>query len=230
MLLADDEVHVWRIDIEGQADLTPARRILSEEERAKADRYRFERDQRRCVLRRAALRNILANYLDTRPDQIEFSYGPRGKPELGGHFANAGYQFNLSFSGELALCAVARWPLGIDLEKERLVENAALVAKHFFTAEEIALQNAAADPNRVFLRHWTRKEALIKATGSGLAVPLNAFDVSRLSGETAWQVTLPDAFGNPTSSWLQDIAAPSGWLAALATARRVENPRWRDAG
>lgn len=229
MLLADDEVHVWRIFTDRQTELRLLRQTLSEDERAKADRFRFERDQRRCVLRRAALRRILADYLGTRPEQIEFAYGRQGKPELAVPFSSSGYQFNLSFSGELALCAVGRWPLGIDLEQERLVENAALVAKHFFTAGEIALQSAAENPNQVFLRHWTRKEALIKATGSGLAVPLNTFDVSQLSDQVAWQVTLPDALGTATSWWLQDLIAPSGWMAALGTARRCENLQWRDA-
>lgn len=229
MLAADDEVHVWRVFTDRQTDLSVARRILSAEERAKADRFRFERDRRRCVLRRAALRRILAGYLGARPDQVEFSYGRQGKPLLAAAFSRLGYHFNLSFSGELALCAVARWPLGIDVEQERLVENAGLVAKHFFTAGEIAVQTAAANPNLVFLRHWTRKEALIKATGSGLAVPLNAFDVSQLSGESNWQVTLPDALGEATTWWQRDLAAPSGWLAALATARRIEKLQWKDA-
>lgn len=229
MLLADDEVHIWRIFTDRPTELARLRQTLSEDERAKADRFRFERDRRRCVLRRAALRKILADYLGTRPEQIEFSYGRQGKPELAVPFSSSGYQFNLSFSGELALCAVARRPLGIDLEQERLVENAALVAKHFFTVGEIAVQSAAENPNQVFLRHWTRKEALMKATGSGLAVPLNSFDVSQLSEQAAWQVTLPDALGMATSWWLQDLIAPSGWMAALATARRPENLQWRDA-
>lgn len=229
MLLADDEVHIWRIFTDRPTELARLRQTLSADERAKADRFRFERDQRRCVLRRAALRKIMSDYLGTRPEQVELSYGRQGKPELAGPFSSSGCQFNLSFSGELALCAVARWPLGIDLEQERLVENAALVAKHFFTAGEIAVQSAAENPNQVFLRHWTRKEALIKATGSGLAVPLNSFDVSQVSEQAAGQVTLPDALGKATSWWLQDLIAPSGWTAALATSRRCENLRWRDA-
>lgn len=230
MLLADDEVHVWRIHTDRETDPAVPRQILSLDELAKADRFRFERDRQRCAARRAALRKILAGYLATSPETLTFRYGPQGKPELSGPFSQSGYYFNLSFSGELALCAVARWPLGVDVERERLVESAALVAKHYFTASEIAVQNAAEDANCVFLRHWTRKEALIKATGSGLAVPLNTFDVSQLAGQDAWQVSLPDVSGAPTTWWLQDLLAPSGWLAALATARRPETLEWRDAG
>jgi 4'-phosphopantetheinyl transferase len=229
MLLADDEVHVWRIFTDRETDPAVPRQILSHDELAKADRFRFERDRLRCAARRAALRKILAGYLETSPETLTFRYGPQGKPELSGPFAQSGYRFNLSFSGKLALCAVARCPLGLDLERERMVENAALVAKHYFTVGEIAVQNAAEDANRVFLRHWTRKEALIKATGSGLAVPLNTFDVSQSPGHDAWQVTLPDASGEVTTWWLQDLLAPSGWLAAIATAHRPEKLEWRDA-
>jgi 4'-phosphopantetheinyl transferase len=257
MLLADDEVHIWRIATDRPRDLAALRRLLSDDEQAKADRYRFEKDRRRAVVRRAALRKILARYTGASPAELKFTYGPHGKPRLDESSAS-GYHFNLSFSGELALCAVARSPLGIDVERERTVENAGLVAKHFFTAAEIALQNAAADANGVFLRHWTRKEALIKATGTGLSVPLNSFDVggfraqgdegvsaqasgtqrvsSNAQAETSSkddssmrQITLLDASGAPTTWWLNDLMPPPGWYAALATARLMERLEWRDA-
>lgn len=228
MRLIEDEVHVWRIAMDGPRDLAPLRRTLSDDEQAKADRFRFDRDRRRAIVRRAALRAILEKYVDERPDEIKFVYGPQGKPGLAVPFSRSGIQFNVSFSGELALCAVALTPLGIDVEAHRHVENAGLVAKHFFAAGEIAVQNAAEDPNEVFLRHWTRKEALIKATGSGLSVPLNSFDVCWTPDDLASRVTLPDISGEPTSLWLRDLAPRLGWLAALATAVPLERLDWYD--
>ncbi|HET6882238.1 MAG TPA: 4'-phosphopantetheinyl transferase superfamily protein [Pirellulales bacterium] len=249
MHVAEGKVHVWRIATDRSYDLPALRSVLSEDEIAKADRFRFENDRRRAVLRRAALRQILARYAGASPNELRFVYGPQGKPALDAAFLPAELHFNLSFSGELALCAVGRWPLGIDVERERQVENANLVAKHFFTAAEIALQDAAGDPNRVFLRHWTRKEALIKATGSGLSVPLNSFDVSGgvrgqgsgFSGAQAeltpssqdvacaQQVSLPNASGETTAWWLYDLAPPAGWCAALATLKPIAQFEWHDA-
>ena len=228
MQLAEDEVHLWRTATDRPCDLQVLRQILSPDEQAKADRYRFERDHRRAMVRRAALRQILSEYVGVSPAELIFKYGPQGKPALGGPFCDAGCEFNLSFSGELALCAIARQPVGVDLEHERAVRNAELVAKHFFTAGEISLQSAAADGNRVFLRHWTRKEALIKATGSGLSVPLGSFDVSWLPDTDAQQVTLPDAAGRLTTWWLSDLSPGPQWLAALATAVQTKNVQWRN--
>ena len=228
MMLADDEVHVWRIATEMPTDLAALRQTLSADEQARANRFRFDRDRRQAIVRRAALRAIVGSYVGAAPIDLRFVYGPQGKPALAPPFSELGYHFNLSFSGELAVCAVGRAPLGVDLEARRLVKNAALVARHFFTPDEISLQLSADDPNEVFLRHWTRKEALIKATGSGLSVPLQSFDVSWRRDHDSRQVKLPDAAGRPTLWWLSDTCPLPGWLAALATVSRVQLLQWLD--
>ncbi|HEV3341617.1 MAG TPA: 4'-phosphopantetheinyl transferase superfamily protein [Pirellulales bacterium] len=226
MQLAEDEVHLWRIATDRPCELPNLRELLAVDERAKAHRFRFDRDRRRSIVRRAALRQIIGRYLDVSPAELSFCYGPQGKPLLAAPFCEAGLEFNLSFSGETALCAVARQPLGVDLERYRMIEDAGLVAKHFFTPAEISLQNGADDANRVFLRHWTRKEALIKATGSGLSVALSSFDVSWLPDGAPRQVTLADADGRPTTWYLRDLAPAPDELAALATALPDAKIRW----
>lgn len=227
MDLPEDEVHLWLIELDQPCELESLSESLSDDERAKAQRYRFDRDRRRSIVRRAKLRQIVAQYVHATPARLMFDYGPRGKPSLAAPFDEAGVEFNLSFSAELALIAIGYQPLGVDLEQGRAVENAALVAKHSFTPAEIALQNSAHDANRVFLRHWTRKEALIKATGSGLSVPLNSFDVSWLPDDEVHPVTLPDGSGRLTTWYLQDLSSPDAWLAALATALPARKIRWQ---
>ena len=228
MLESEEEVHIWRIALDRGADPGELTDILSADERERAGRYRFERDRRRAIVRRAALRQILADYLKASPAELEFACGPQGKPALVEQGAHTAWHFNLSFSNELALCAIARQPLGVDIEWLRPVENAALVAKHFFTPAEVRLQSESTDVDHVFLTHWTRKEALIKATGSGLSVPLNSFDVSAVSQVRHWQVTLANAAGRPSTWWLCDLAPSPEYLAALATAFRAERQRWFD--
>jgi 4'-phosphopantetheinyl transferase len=226
MQLAEDEVHLWRIATDRPCDLPSLRELLAADERAKADRFRFDGDRRRSIVRRAALREIITRYLDVRPADLAFCYGPQGKPSLAAPFCQSGLEFNLSFSGETVLCAVGRHPLGVDLERYRAIEDAALVAKHFFTPGEVGLQNQADDANRVFLRHWTRKEALIKATGSGLSVPLNSFDVSWRPDGAPHQVTLADAEGRPSTWYLRDLSPAPDELAALATKLPDARIRW----
>lgn len=217
------EVHVWRIAL-AQADdvVERLKNHLADDELAKAARYHFASDRRRSIVRRAALRTILAGYLVIDPAAIQFTYGPQGKPAAatpGGEL-----HFNASHSGELALVAVAGQPLGVDLERWREVADADLVARRFFTPDEVAVQRAAADPNRLFLQHWTRKEAIIKAVGKGLTMPLNAFDVSAAG---AGQVVMTHEAGE--QKWhLQDLQPRENYLAALATAEPLERTGWRD--
>ncbi|HWB10608.1 MAG TPA: 4'-phosphopantetheinyl transferase superfamily protein [Pirellulales bacterium] len=228
MQLAEDEVHLWRIATDRPRDLPSLRELLAPDERAKADRFRFEGDRRRSIVRRAALREILARYADALPAELAFCYGPQGKPAFAPPFRDFGIEFNLSFSGETALCAVGRRSLGVDVERYRVIEDAGLVAKHFFTPTEISVQSEAEDANRVFLRHWTRKEALIKATGSGLSVPLNSFDVSWLPDGTGHPVGLADAEGRLTTWYVHDLSPFPEELAALATAFPEAKIRWCD--
>lgn len=226
MQLAEDEVHLWRIATDRPCDLPSLRGLLAPDEQDKADRFRFEGDRRRSIVRRARLRQILAGYLDVSAAELAFRYGLQGKPMLAAPFSESGIEFNLSFSAETALCAIGRQSLGVDIERHRTIEDAALVAKHFFTPAEIALQNEAADANRVFLRHWTRKEALIKATGSGLSVPLNSFDVSWSPDDAPRQVSLADAEGRPTTWYLRDLSPWPDEQAALATVFGGGTIRW----
>ena len=114
------------------------------------------------------MRAILAAELGREP---QLTVGPYGKPELvGGELA-----FNVAHSGELALIAVSRaGPIGVDLEQHRPLRDAAAIARRFFTAEEAAL--VVADPVE-FYRLWCRKEAWVKAQGTGLRLPLDGVDV-----------------------------------------------------
>lgn len=217
------EIHVWRIELLRADDVVERLKdYLADDELAKAACYHFASDRRRSIVRRAALRTILAGYLAIEPAAIRFTYGPQGKPAV----ATPGVEihFNASHSGELALVAVAGQPLGVDLERCREMADAELVARRFFTPNEVAVQRAAADPNRLFLQHWTRKEAIIKAVGKGLSMPLNAFDVSAAG---AGQIVLTQEAGE--QKWhLQDLQPRENYLAALATAEPIERVCWRD--
>lgn len=167
--LHDDEIHVWWLDY-------------------------------RRALGRAPLRGILAGYLDVPPESLAFVAGEHGRPALAD--ASGGLQFNWSHSGEHALVAVARGiQPGIDLERLRARPRALEIAQRFFCAEEAAALAAlpSAQRDAAFLALWTAKEAVLKATGRGLAFGLDRLQLEappaparilRLDGDdaAAWQL------------------------------------------
>src|SRR5215218_7629039 len=104
--LSTGEVHVWRVDLE-QPDhlLEKSRGTLEEQELQRASRFHFEKHRRHFVVGRGVLRQLLAQYLDTKPETLRFSYGPYGKPALTGEHENSRLRFNMSHSHEVALLA-----------------------------------------------------------------------------------------------------------------------------
>lgn len=217
-------VDVWRVGLEQPAETVERlKTLLADDELATAARYHFPVHCRRSVVRRGTLRTILSEYLGAEPAEIRFVYGPHGKPALAA--PAPAIHFNVSHSAELALIAVGQQRLGVDLEQWRAVADADLVARRFFTPQEVAAQRAAPDGNQLFLRHWTRKEAVIKAVGRGLSMPLNAFDISAIDTGQIVRIEEP---GGERQWHLQDLEPPEGYLAALASAGPIEHVRWRD--
>lgn len=177
-----DLVHVWiaSIDVEEPA-AREVTRCLSDDERARAGRFCLERDRRRFGVARAMLRHILSAYLPSSgPGDLRFEYGACGKPRLVGAGGEAGLRFNATRSAGLAAVAVTRGgAVGIDLEviRPELVDDR-LAAATLNEAELDAFHRAgrrrSLDRERVFFASWTRKEALLKATGAGLSRGLEA--------------------------------------------------------
>jgi 4'-phosphopantetheinyl transferase len=151
--------------------------VLSQEERDRAARFRFERDSSRFLARRILLRSLLARYLGLCPDRVRLRSGDYGKPEVD----NAvGLRFNLSHSHGLALFAFARGnPVGIDCERIQPGIEIEPVARQFFSPGEQRQLEVMPEGARLdaFYRCWTRKEAYVKARGLGLSLALTGFEV-----------------------------------------------------
>lgn len=173
--LEETRIDIWQYPL--HTTFNEARFLLNKEEIDRAERFYFERHQRRFTVARATLKIILARYLLIQPQEINFTYTEHGKPELRNDSA---LQFNISHSGEMALLAIGqRYPLGIDVEffSDRPFEG---IAKNLFSPQEIlVLQQADLKMKPlVFFHIWAQKEALIKACGLGLTYPTQKFDVS----------------------------------------------------
>jgi 4'-phosphopantetheinyl transferase len=175
------EVHVWRIALDLPPESVAAlAELLAPEETVRAQRFYFERDRRRFSVARGTLRSLLALYRGLDARAIRFAYGPQGKPAL----AEAGSPpvcFNLAHSHELALVALTRGlEVGTDVEHIRPRESAeGIVERYFAERERSALSQVPPHEQQMaFYRCWTRKEAYMKALGTGLNLPLDSFDVS----------------------------------------------------
>ncbi len=168
----------WIIELDrepmDEAALEPELALLSDDERARARRFIRPRDRLRFARTRSALRCILANELGARPETLAFSGIGHGKPVLRPEAGSRSHplRFNVSHSGGLALIALALGrDVGVDLEEIRPVSLLDRILESYFTSEESSWFRsvAPADRERVFFRGWTRKEAILKARGIGLA-------------------------------------------------------------
>jgi 4'-phosphopantetheinyl transferase len=221
------DVHVWLAALDPpEHTVQLLAGVLDSDELLRVQRFRFERDRRRFIVARSVLRSILGVYVKLPPAQIQFTYGPRGKPALAAACGDGRLRFNVSHSQELALYAVTcDREVGVDIEWMRPLDDAESIAPHFFSAyERAALRNLP-----VHLRHqgffncWTRKEAYIKAIGEGLYQPLDGFDVSLTPGEPAQLLAVLDKPDEVKRWSFQALQPPAGYAAALA----VEGAGWQ---
>lgn len=215
-----DCVDVWRIDLDISDPLcADMRSVLTDHERQRADRFRIEQPRRQYTVARGMLRHILSRYLSTPPKDIGLSYGPQGKPELTDATDQSDICFNVSHSQDLALVAVARQgQVGVDVEHiDRKIRHEDL-ARRFFSAYEVAEMERMAPVERriAFFACWTRKEAFLKAKGTGLQLPLSQFDVSVSPDEPA-QLLRVGWDPAEVDRWeLYNLEVRQGYMAALA--------------
>jgi 4'-phosphopantetheinyl transferase len=210
-ILPEDELHVWRADLDQDPSITNNLEAdLSEDERARANKFHFARDRSRFIVARGLLRTTLAAYLGQEPAALHFCYGPQGKPSLQMIGTRPPeIQFNLAHENGQAVYAFAlRRRLGIDVEAIRDDFPTIEIAKRFFSPLEIKqlLELPPDERREAFFLGWTRKEAYIKARGEGLHIELDSFAVALAPGSGAcflqgveddWQLVNFSSHGSP---------------------------------
>ncbi len=158
--------HIWLCPLDADAELA---KLLSEDEKARAANMQPEKKSREFELARGWLRVLLAAYVEaTEPQSIRLGIAENGKPFSVDH---PSLHFNLSHSHECLAVAVSRQNVGIDIEKFRPVPDWRNLAEGLFTnlvVEAIAALPAA-EQDQAFLRHFTAREACLKAAGTGFS-------------------------------------------------------------
>jgi 4'-phosphopantetheinyl transferase len=214
-------VRVVRLRLD--APLPPgAADALSADERERAARFVRDVHRRRFVAARAGLRRALGSCLGCQPAQVGFSYSDRGRPGL---LAPPDFplDFNLAHSGELGLLALSQRRLGVDVEELRPLRDGMQLARRFFSPREVEALAALPEELRTrgFFHAWTRKEALMKATGAGIAA-LGQVEVHLTPGEPPAVLAAPGGAG----AWqLLHLEPAAGYVGALALQRTDEVPR-----
>jgi 4'-phosphopantetheinyl transferase len=233
--IGEGTLGAWLVDLDAPGVAGAA--VLDAAERARAASFVRQQDGTRFAASRAALRVILARYLGTEPGDLEFQLGPRGQPRVAG----AGVRFSLARSEGLALIAVSREPVGVDLERIRPRRGLADLAASRFPAREAAriAGGCCGPPTVSFYRHWTAKEAYLKAAGLGLAglrtveVLCGARPASCVAGRAVTGCSLSTVSATAayataivTGCSLSAVSAAAAYATAMVGQTPATNWRW----
>jgi 4'-phosphopantetheinyl transferase len=174
--------------------------LLDASEKARQARFATESLRRRFALAHGLLRETLEQVTGVPAARLRFTAGPHGRPML--LDANHGVDFNLSYSGDLLACAVARGArVGIDIERiEQRVETRALERRVMSSRERAWLASLDADArHRAFFSIWVLKESWAKARGEGLGLPFGEVTLCPPEGALAAELS---AAGDDPGRWI----------------------------
>lgn len=208
------------------------RSLLSDEEAARERHFYFADDRKRYLVTRAMVRMLLSRYAPIAPERWVFSKNAYGRPVIADAIAatETGARdlfFNLSHTRGLIALAVTRGrELGVDVENIAARTVSLDIAKHFFSATEVAeLSRVAPDRQQDrFFEYWTFKESYIKARGMGLSLPLNGFSFE-FPQRDAVRIRIDPALEDQDEHWSFWQYRPSaGYLMALCAERTGGRP------
>lgn len=216
---------LWLIDLRTSPG-PDALACLSARERERAARFVFERDRRRYLGAHCGLRQLLSGRTGITPSALDFREGPHGKPSVvPDSEVDRACAFNLSHSEDVALVAMAdAGEIGVDVEMLRPLPDAMALARQNFSASECD-ELAATPPETqslAFLRGWTRKEACLKAIGSGLSIAPGIFTAGLDAAPRSVRIDIP---GGRVSVRVHSFSHGPDIVGSLAI---VEDGLWRD--
>ena len=207
----ENHIDVWQVDIDKQLPhVDKFHEVLTPDEITRANKYLKSTNRDKFIISRGSLRYILSGYLKCPPSDIRFKLTGSNKPEIDG-LSGLNLHFNLSDSADRVLIAIAASPVGIDVELINPKFSYHAILNNNFSTLEAAYINSAENFKRFFLL-WTRKEAILKATGIGLTDHLKL--IPSLDGQYA----IESAVLSTANNWqLSSFEINGGYIATIAT-------------
>ena len=175
--------------------------LLSEDEKKRAAAFHFERDRRRWVAARGALRRLMGRRLARDAREVEFAVEAGGRPFLRG--LEGRLDFNLSHAEGMALIGICEGGrVGVDIERRARGREIAGMREMFCSAEEMRREMTPEE----LIGIWCAKEAYLKARGTGLDETLRTLTIEREMED--WQVYFPE--GLEAAGYCAAVALPAG--------------------
>lgn len=207
-------------------DALNCRSLLSNQERFRATQFLQDADKNNYIISKAILKSLLAYFSNKSEMKIDFSYGKIGKPFLSD---NSNVQFNCSHSENGVVIAIAlNLEIGIDLEQLSRKVNRSKLASFLFTPTELIAYNQLEDTHQqqFFIDLWTKKEAILKATGEGLTRPMNTLTVA-LNEEKKLTVKMSGESSENNTDWfLESYTLMDDYMGALAVKGNVNRVQY----
>jgi 4'-phosphopantetheinyl transferase len=211
------DIDVWWCNLDQPSHTERFCHLLSADEAARADRFGRMILRNRYVAGRAFLRLLLGEVLGVSPRAVSLQRGKRGRPELP---RGANCDFNVSHTNGVGVIGIARntarhLRIGVDVERRDREVDAERLSLKFSGRSELESQAAlpASDRREHFLRFWTYKEAMSKATGDGLIAPFGRIELA--AGDPPRLVSGPPPYV-PEHWRLRELSVPLAYFAALA--------------
>lgn len=209
---------MWIVNAPAVAAGAPS--LLTADETRRARRFALPPARDLFLASRALQRTLGSRLLGVAAQEVTFDrtcvhcgHHYHGKPRLVGL---PSVDYSVSHSGAMVALAYADGGrVGVDVEADqRRTDLVTLIPKVASEAEQRRLAQLAPDARRrAFLRLWTRKEAVVKLTGHGLAVPF-----TQICAEGPAVTVDPPPPGWPGAPvWIRDLSVDRGHPAALAS-------------
>lgn len=200
--------------------------FLSTEEIMRAEKYLTSADKIRHLISRVILKRLLARFLDMNVEQIKWGYGKNGKLFL---CTNPDFQFNIAHSSDLFVIGFTLgMEIGVDVESLNRTPNIAALENEVFSANELHYfqQLPLSQKRAVFIQTWTRKEAMLKASGDGLTQAMNKLEVAFLNEQHFTLETTAECTENKTGWFLESATLLNDYRVAVAVKGRIKTSHY----
>ena len=218
--LTGNEIYIfWAALDQPSSRIEQLAAFLSSDELTRAERFRFETDQRRFIAGRGMLREILGRLLEVEPSELIFSYGTNGKPALVSPLKGRELHFNLAHSAALVVYVVNKvQQCGVDVERVRPIEEVENLAALLFSERENKQWCSLPEHRKMesFLNVWTCKEACLKASGEGIGHRLDQIEVLFTPDQVVRSLSSARDSSNTVEWSIRLLDSVSGFVGALA--------------